>query len=198
MKLFRHHSREFQREIENSRNAFVLDKRRRFNHTGRNKNEAGIFFYASTEYGAEAYRGSNTELFRYESGEVKLLDLRKAEDRALLSGVITDILKEQEEIRRGIIRDMGMAIERESRKRDKRRLEKIVNEIRDIILTEENVVKDNKRISGFTYWGQDATDYERGVILKKEAEELGYDGFIFQDVIDVVEIGLFKPAKLIG
>ncbi|WGU68286.1 hypothetical protein ACIRNY_11145 [Capnocytophaga canimorsus] len=197
MKLFRHHSVEFQREIEEN-NSFVLDKSRKFNNTDKNKNKAEIFFYASTIEGAEAYANDNTKLFTYEAEGVKLLDLRKEEDRAMLKDVIADILIEQENVRKDIISDIERAIARESKKRVIARLEKVIKETEDAIITERNVVKDDKMLSGFTYWGQNASDYNRGVILKAEAMRLGYDGIIFQDFKNVVEIGLFKPAKLLN
>lgn len=198
MKLYRHHSNEFQRIIEKS-NQFVLDFNRHFNHCGKNKNEAEIYFYSTEVEFAEKYAKDDTVLFTYEIEDRKLLDLRVPDNRRILVNTIEDILSEQEDSRLSVIRDMerakiGNGI-RKVLKRDIKRYDEIIAQHQQPITFEE-VVNESRYHSGSSYWNQEASDFKRGVILKKELISLGYDGFIFKDSSGI-EVGLFKPAKLI-
>ena len=199
MKLFRQHSQEFQKEIENSNNLFVLDKSRRFNHTGRNKNVAKLFFYALDEVSTNAYKNEDTQLFTYES-DAKLLDLRDENNRKLLVNTITNIIKYQLNSINSCIDDLLKSIEIYQKERGKKRkikmLQQQIENFKEYNLTEEEVVKNINHFSGCNFWGQNISDYENGLLIKKEVEELGYEGFIFKDQ-SRNEVALFKPAKQI-
>lgn len=199
MKLFRQHSQEFQKEIENSNGAFVLDKSRKFNNTGRNKNEAKLFFYALDEESANAYVNEETRLFTYESN-VKLLDLRDENNRRLLVGTIANTIKYQIDCIKSCIDVQRKNIERYQKERGKKRtiklLQQQIENLTNYKLTEEDVIKNRNHFSGLNFWGQGISDYENGNLIKKEVEELGYEGFIFEDQ-KRIEVALFKPAKQI-
>ena len=199
MKLFRQHSQEFQKEIENSNNTFVLDKSREFNHTGRNKNVAKLFFYALDEISANAYKDDDTQLFTYESN-YKLLDLRDENGRKKLVCTIANIIKYQLSCVKSCIDIHNNSIERYQRDRGQKRqikmLQQQIENLKEYNLTEEEVVKNQNHFSGCNFWGQSLSDYENGLLIKKEVEELGYEGFIFEDQ-SRNEVALFKPAKQI-
>lgn len=183
MNLYRHHSKEFQRIIDKS-NVFVLDLSRNFNHCGRNKNEAKIYFYSTEVEFAEKYAKDDTVLFTYKIEGRKLLDLRDPKNRGLLVNTIENILIEQEKARLSIIRSMenakiGNGIKKVL-KRDIKRYDEIIAQCQEPITFEE-VVNESRFHSGSHYWNQSVSDFERGGILKKELISLGYGGFIFND-----------------
>lgn len=190
MKLYRHHSKNHQEKIENANGSFVVDFERKFNFDG--KNFANFYFYCTSVEGAEMYKidenadeGSTTTLYTYEANELKLLNLAEnKEHRAMLKNVINNYIEDSEMLLK--------KIEKENPKDFKGWLK------RGIVFSvnTDDVIENSKVHNGRTYWGQMVTDYERGVILKKELEKLGYDGVIIKDGA-YEEVALLKPAKLI-
>ena len=178
-KLYRHHSLELQNKIRKNKNKFIHDELRRFNFD--KKNQAKFYFYSPTIKGAKNYENKKTKLFRYVA-DVKLLDLRKIKDRRKLTKTIDDWLIAYRKLISTMLKDHG---------------EKFVKQHYGRKLSKENIYKNDYVFTGLTYWGQSVTDYNRGVILKKEIIKLGYDGVIIQDG-RFVEIALVKPAICIN
>ncbi|MDY3481054.1 hypothetical protein CRP6_000001 [Riemerella phage vB_RanS_CRP6] len=203
MRLYRHHSVEFQNLIEKAKDKFVTDKSRRFNFD--NKNKAELFFYADTVEIAEAYKiddeeyGEVTTLFTYEvSDDIKLLDLRKEENRRKLIK-IAEILAEKDNESRLSASESLLHFSYYLNKRDKKRNEKLAEEAISYTTTVEDVIKKENLFEGVNHLNvQTIVDYEIGVILKKELISLGYDGIKFDGGCDKGnEIALLKPAKLV-
>lgn len=198
MKLYRRHTKAHQKLIERSEN-FVADTTRRYNKLG-DKNAAELYFYATTESGAEFYRQYNsfgdeipTDLHVYEADPL-LLDLRKAENRVRCTSVLEVIYSSQVETLKKMIGDYRSSFEH-SKSAKERKLYKGLLEAAESKLSSysiADVVMDNP-VSGTTLWGQIASDYEAGVALKSDLIRLGYDGFIYED--GCIEVGLIKPAK---
>lgn len=198
MKLYRRHTKEFQELIDKSE-SFVADTTRRYNRL-RDKNAAELYFYATTEAGAEFYRQYNsfgdeipTSLHLYETN-AHLLDLRKVENRERCTSVLEVIYSSQVETLKKMIGDYRSSFEH-SKSAKERKLYKGFFEAAETKLSSysiADVVRDNP-VSGTTLWGQIASDYEAGVALKADLIRLGYDGFIYED--SCIEVGLIKPAK---
>lgn len=144
MRLYRHHSVEFQNLIEKAKDKFVTDKSRRFNFD--NKNKAEFFFYADAIEIAEAYKiddedGEVTRLFTYEvSDDIKLLDLRKEENRRKLIK-IAEILAEKDNESRLSASKSLLHFSYYRNKRDKKRNEKLAEEITSYSTTVEDIIK---------------------------------------------------------
>jgi len=184
MKLFRSHSRKFQKEIEEGQ--FVTDFSRKFNTTDeRGKNWGQLYFYAPSIEGAMSYseEGRNP-VFEYEfSGN--LLDLRVKENRAMLTGYISSLVKEEEERRKSML----------SFYTGKNIHPSVFIPLKEE-MTEERVINDD-RLDSLSYWGQRCTDFQFGEIMRSELERLGYDGIIFFES-NSVDIALLNPAEFIG
>lgn len=200
MKLYRRHTKEFQELIDKSE-SFVADTTRRYNRL-RDKNAAELYFYATTEAGAEFYRQYNsfgddipTDLHVYEADPL-LLDLRKAENRKRCTALLDALYSSQVETLKKMIGDYRSSFEH-SKSAKERKLYKGFFEAAETKLSSysiADVVRDNP-VSGTTLWGQIASDYEAGVALKSDLIRLGYDGFIYHD--SCIEVGLLSPARKI-
>jgi len=181
MKLYRSHSREFQKEIEKGQ--FVTDFSRKFNTADpRGKNWGRLFFYAPTISGALSYAQEGMlPVWEYRASGLKLLDLRIKENRALLPAVIAEFIRKDEKKRQCMIKHVPAQYLQE------RSLHPT---------TVEDVINDNV-LDGHTYWGQRATDYQFGEIMRSELERLGFDGIIFEEGRSI-DIALLSPAEFIG
>src|SRR5699024_215821 len=177
MKLYRHHSKDFQEQI--AKGEFVKDMSRRFNNTGKNKNEAEFYFYSASAKDAQNYATEETELFCYES-YVKLLDLRVMENRILLTETIEAFILIEEDTKKSMRENVA---------------EKYLEPLAKKATTKNDILND-VRVDSSSFWGQRATDFEMGVVLKNQLIKLGFDGVIFQDTIST-EIALLNPAKSI-
>ena len=198
MKLYRRHTKEFQELIDKSE-SFVADTTRRYNRL-RDKNAAELYFYATTEAGAEFYRQYNsfgdeipTSLHLYETN-AHLLDLRKTESREWCTALLDALYSSQIETLKKMTRDYRASLA-QSKTAKERKLYSNLLDGAESTLSEysiADIVMDNP-VSGTTLWGQIASDYEAGVALKADLLRLGYDGFIYED--GCIEVGLIKPAK---
>lgn len=221
MKLYRHHSNDFQSKIANA-NAFLLDEERHFNGAVRyvdsngeevhmvytlskeelaklkvvRKNEAGLYFYATSVAGAEFYQDENTSLFTYEVDGLNLLDFRKKEDRAKATEIAEVILEKRIEDARYNIDLWGEKIKETKKKKERTLYEKFLKEAQTELatITLEKVIDEAKEFNE-QYIG----DFQVGVILRQMLEKKGYDGVIFggQDDERKEEVVLLKPAKKI-
>lgn len=200
MRLYRRHTKALQALIERSE-SFVADTTRRYNRLG-DKNAAELYFYATTEAGAEFYRQYDdfgneipTDLHVYEADPL-LLDLRKAENRERCTSVLAVIYSSQVETLKKMARDYRASLA-QSKTAKERKLYSSLLDGAESTLSEysiADVVRDNP-VSGTTLWGQIASDYEAGVALKADLIRLGYDGFIYED--GCIEVGLLSPARKI-
>jgi hypothetical protein len=200
MKLYRRHTKEFQELIDKSE-SFVADTTRRYNRL-RDKNAAELYFYATTEAGAEFYRQYDdfgneipTDLHVYEADPL-LLDLRKAENRERCTSVLEVIYSSQVETLKKMIGDYRSSFEHSKSAKERKLYKGLFEAAENKLLSYSiaDVVKDNP-VSGTTLWGQIASDYEAGVALKADLLRLGYDGFIYED--GCIEVGLLSPARKI-
>ena len=175
--LYRHHSDEFEAQINNSKD-FKLDKERRFNHTGMNKNEGELYFYSTTKQGAEMYSDdefNSTKLREYKV-KANLLDLRDENNRWIVKRTIIELQREENKIKQNMIKHVHAKIlDPRAKKRT----------------TRKDIIKNNA-IDGYGgFWGQKATDFRKGKILKSELSKLGFDGIIFKSGMSE-EIALFN------
>lgn len=198
MKLYRRHTKEFQELIDKSE-SFVADTTRRYNRL-RDKNAAELYFYATTEAGAEFYRQYNsfgdeipTEIHLYET-DAHLLNLRKTESREQCTALLDALYNAQVETLKKMVGDYRSSFEH-SKSSKERELYRGLLEAAESKLSSysvADVVRDNP-VSGTTLWGQIASDYEAGVAIKSDLIRLGYDGFIYED--GCIEVSLIKPAQ---
>lgn len=181
MKLYRSHSREFQKEIEKGQ--FVTDFSRKFNTADpRGKNWGRLFFYAPTISGALSYAQEGMlPVWEYRASGLKLLDLRIKENRSLLAEIISEFIKEDETKRQSMLKHVPVKFQTERMQRE---------------TSVEDVINDD-RLDGLSYWGQRCTDFQFGEIMRSELERLGYDGIIFFES-NSVDIALLNPAEFIG
>lgn len=186
MKLFRHHSDSFEAAIK-SNTEFVQDKSRKFNDTGSDKNPAQFYFYAADEDTANLYRvtieqaeslGKEVTSLRTYEFEGKLLDLRTKEGREKVLGLCNYLAAKDTESKQRMLDDHG---------------EWYMKFLNTRTTSIEQVIEDDYW-SGNGFWGQNCSDFEAGLVLKKELIELGYDGFIFEDG-NQIEVGLIEPAQ---
>lgn len=180
MKLYRSHSAEFQKEIEKGQ--FVTDFSRRFNTADeRGKNWGKLYFYAPMISGALSYSNEGfLPTFSY-SFEGRLLDLRSKENRVMLTSIIDAFINSDEKKRQNMLKHVPVKFQNARMQRE---------------TTVEDVVNDNV-LDGHTYWGQRATDYQFGEIMRSELERLGYDGIIFEEGRSI-DIALLNPAEFVG
>ncbi len=200
MKLYRRHTKEFQELIDKSE-SFVADTTRRYNRL-RDKNVAELYFYATTEAGAEFYRQYDdfgneipTDLHAYEADPL-LLDLRKTESREQCTAVLGALYCSQLETLKKMVGDYRSSFEHSKSAKERKLYKGLFDAAENKLLSYSiaDVVKDNP-VSGTTLWGQIASDYEAGVALKADLLRLGYDGFIYED--GCIEVGLLSPARKI-
>ncbi|WP_373720511.1 hypothetical protein [Bacteroides heparinolyticus] len=112
MKLYRRQLTSFTDATLVSEN-FISDTSRKFNDTGRNKNEAELFFYSTSAAGADEYRIYDdesgeylpTERVVYEIESPRLLDLRIIKNRAMMSETVNTLMAAQKAILEKMVAD---------------------------------------------------------------------------------------------
>ncbi len=153
MKVYRHHTKEFQERIQNA-NSFIEDTSRSFNLN--HKNKAQLYFYAETIKGAESYKQydddycSNviSELFIYEVNDSKLLDLRTKEGRIEIMSFCKHLLSNDLDDRKDTIKRTTPSILKKMHK-------KVIQEMNykpnlEDVLNNAN----NTKWSGTSWWGK--------------------------------------------
>jgi hypothetical protein len=194
MKLYRHHSEEFQAIIDACSYEFVSDVSRRFNNLSAVKNAARLFFYSTSEAGAEAYRKEDTALRVYEFNGT-LLDLRTWEGRLALPEIVDMLVQQENQAKAETIKEWG-ALMTASKVRAMIRRSDEVESYNPVgrQTTLSDVMKDNPW-NGTTYWGQRLTDFEMGEKVASAVRALGYDGFIINGSTPKGDdVALFSPA----
>ncbi|MRI63895.1 hypothetical protein EDM00_07825 [Ornithobacterium rhinotracheale] len=203
MKLFRHHTEEFQRKIE-AANGFITDKSRKFNLT--NKNEAGLYFYTTDVKGAEKYEvlyGETdiciSKLYTYEvSDDIKLLDFTKEDDRRKVKKIVEAIVDYDNECRANAIKVFERLVKEAKKAKIRKYYQSQIDKLSAKQTTYEDVITKKDIVCGSSHLNdQRIVDFKNGLILRDELKELGYDGCIFSQFDDCREVVLFEPAKQI-
>ena len=104
-----------------------------------------------------------TKLYKYGfSG--KLLDLREKKNRKKLPKLVKHLMVEDNNLKTSMREIVKPKFQDEKLKKD---------------TTFDDIIND-ELFSGLSFWGQKATDYKSGIVIKIELNKIGYDGVIFR------------------
>ena len=175
--LYHSHNPQLEDRIQTAK-GFVSDGSRRYNDTGRDKNPAGLFFYATSKSHAARYKREGDKVYSYTTEGLELIDVTTKDGRKRMSRAIAAMLKKDRATIQTMINDHGKEwAERYGRK-----------------TTKTDVINDTP-MNGISYWGQSATDFELGKAVKADIIFNGVDGIIFNGGFGGKEVALIEPLK---
>jgi hypothetical protein len=175
IKLYRHHTPTFQKIIENSK-GYEIDKSLPWNFEGSNKNKAKFYFYGANIKTANYYKTKGSNLYKYKAN-VNLLDLRKKNDRKLLTSLLNYFLIDENKKRRQMRKQVPLKYQT-----------KILKQVAVL----DDIIND-KRADSISFWSERSSNGIAGLRLKKDLIRLKKQGIIFNDGLNL-EVALIKKA----